>query len=100
MDEVTTPLLTIPKLNYTGNIATITDNMNEDVTPHIPVSDDVTSRPSQNVYIRSRTAAVKSSHSRSHSPSSTRMKSVTAVTIICDTLADFQGYEPGHYNGQ
>ena len=79
LDEVTTPLLATPTLDYTGNIDTITDNMNDDVTPHIPLSDDVTSRPSRNVSIRSRTAAVKSSHFRSPSPSPTRLKSVKAM---------------------
>ena len=49
------------------------------VTPHIPLSDDVTSRPSPNISIRSRTAAVKSSYFHSPSPSPTRLKSVKAM---------------------
>ena len=58
MDQITTSLLAIPTSDYIGKIDTITDNMNNDVTPHIPLSDDVTSRPSRNVSIRSRNAAV------------------------------------------
>ena len=88
MDEVTTPL---PATPTSGNIDTKTDNMNDDVTPHIPLSDDVTSRPSRNVSIRSRTSAVKSSHFRSPSPSPTRLKSVKSMRFKAQnpTLKNF-----------
>ena len=61
------------------------------VTPYIPLSDDVTSHPSRNVSIRSRTAAVKSSHFRSPSSSPTRLRSVKAMKFKAQnpTLKNF-----------
>ena len=76
MGEVTTPLLATPT---SDNIDTKTDNMNDDVAPHIPLFDDVTSRSSRNVSIRSRTSALKSSHFRSPSPSTTMLNSVKSM---------------------